>query len=221
MIQHPTAVKWDATGKAQPEGITCIIGDSMVRGPEFKQHFYWCDVKAYEDLEALAIQPPSEYTCVYYVTSGNALCKHAAYLGADALANIKNEAFNRTVAGVVLLGSPELWKKMYGASTSMPRNISNPGFFDDVEAALREGGVPVIRLCDDVVTNLEYTDDLHPVKGPPRFKLAKHIEDSLRAMTLGASASASANASWAAGGDSWSPAASMQTWPEGGGWSPW
>lgn len=157
---------------------TAIVGDSMLRGQEIKQYFWWARCHVFQDLEALCQKPPADCQRVFYVSSGNALCSHRVRFADSALKNMRTEAFLKKIGGVILLGSVDLWERLY-APTRPSGKLVNPTFFDEVKELCLELNVPLKQLDDDCITNLNYTSDVHPQPGPTRTKLAQHVEKHL------------------------------------------
>jgi len=169
-------VFWDPSGSVWAGVRTAIVGDSMLRGKEMKKLFgSWAQVYVHEDREALAQKPPDDCERVFYVSAGNALYRHPVMFADSAFKNIRTEEFLKKVGGVILLGSVELWDRLYAPTQSSGRTV-NPSYFDDVTKLLEEHNVPVRQLSDDFINNLKYTTDVHPAPGQTRNDLAKHIE---------------------------------------------
>lgn len=169
---------WDPSGGVWAGMSTAIVGDSMLRGIEMKKRFKWAQVHVYEDKEALAVKPPAYCQRVFYVSAGNAMYKHRFMYMDNALKLVQTEEFLKKVGGVILLGSVELWDKLYAPTTHSGKTL-NPSFFAEMTKLLKELGVPVLQLDDDFINNLKYTADVHVPSGQRRCDLAKHIETSL------------------------------------------
>lgn len=150
----------------------------MLRGKEIKKHFWWARCHVFEDMEALSQKPPVDCQRVFYVSSGNALCSHRVRFADPALANMRTKAFRDKIGGVILLGSVDLWERLY-APTRASGTLVNPTFFDEVQELCMELDVPLLQLDDDVIDNLDYTSDVHPQPGSTRTKLAEHIQKNL------------------------------------------
>merc|ERR1712187_1017497 len=102
-------IKRDPSGKVWAGVKTAIVGDSMLRGREMKQLLgSWARVHVFEDMEALGQKPPDDCERVFYVSAGNAFCRHPMTYATFAFKNIRSEAFLKKVGGVLLLGSREL-----------------------------------------------------------------------------------------------------------------
>jgi hypothetical protein len=168
----------------------------MLRGKEVKQFFGpWARVHVYEDQEALGQPPPDDCVRVFYVSAGNALCRHPLTFANFAFKNIRTEAFLKKVGGVILLGSVDLWQRLY-APTRASGTLVNPSFFDEVTKLLKELDVPVMHLDNDFMDNLPYTSDVHPCPGKARYDLAKHVEDNLIELSQSAADERGVDPSW-------------------------
>jgi len=177
---------WDPSGSVWAGVRTAIVGDSMLRGREMKKLFgSWAQVHVHEDREALAQPPPDDCDRVFYVSAGNALYKHRIMYADSAFKNIRTEEFLKKVGGVILLGSVELWDRLY-APTQYSGTTVNPEFFEEATGLLESLDIPVRQLDDDLINNLKYTTDVHPAPGQSRTDLAKHIEKNLVEMSQSA-----------------------------------
>lgn len=171
---------WDIfSGSVWTGAPTAIVGDSMMRGKEMKNAFKsWARLLVYEDQESLAQKPPFECDRVFYVSAGNALYRHPVLFQDSAFKNIRSDDFLQKVGGVLLLGSVELWDRLYAPTQHSGKTI-NPTFFKEVTELLKEHDVPVMQLDDDFITNLQYTDDVHPAAGKAQADLAQYIQTHL------------------------------------------
>jgi len=158
---------------------TAIIGDSLLRGQELKRTFApWAKVYVHEDKEALTQKPPADCQRAFYVTAGNAMYKHRFMYMDNALKLMRTEEFLKKVGGVILLGSVELWDRLYAPTTFSKKTI-NPSFFDDMTTLCKELGVPLLQLDDDFINNIRYTSDAHIPSGQQRWDLADLLQKSL------------------------------------------